>query len=70
MKKQQKQQQQQQSIPQPVSLPDQFIELTDQELEQVTGGLNPQPIPPGRYNRFFHPDPSGVPWFKNVNVIE
>jgi hypothetical protein len=25
-------------------------ELTDEELHQVAGGLNPQPIPPGIHN--------------------
>jgi hypothetical protein len=24
-------------------------ELTEQEIEEVTGGFNPQPDPPGRY---------------------
>ena len=32
------------------------VELTDEELEQVTGGFDPEPIPPGKPQ----PDPTAV----------
>ena len=36
--------------------PAQPVELTDEELQQVTGGFDPQPIPPGKPQ----PDPTAV----------
>ena len=30
-------------------VPETDKELTEQEIEEVTGGFNPQPDPPGRY---------------------
>ena len=29
-------------------------ELTEEELKEVSGGLNPQPLPPGRRPDAFH----------------
>jgi bacteriocin-like protein len=35
-------------MPSEVEEIEQVSELTADELDQVTGGLNPQPLPPGR----------------------
>jgi len=39
--------QDQQPTPQPLA-PATPLELSDEELQQVTGGFNPQPDPPGK----------------------
>jgi hypothetical protein len=45
--------------------PAQTFELSDQALEQVAGGLNPQPLPPRQFptsNPIYVPYPDGEPW--------
>ena len=35
--------------------------LTEEQLQQVVGGLNPQPLPPGNYPGPLPPDPQPNP---------
>ena len=42
---------------QPATTPATPVELSDEELQQVTGGFNPQPEPPGK------PMPTGIEFF-------
>lgn len=41
----------------------QVTEVSDDQLEKVQGGLNPQPLPPGRaIPTIYTPYPPGDPW--------
>ncbi len=44
-----------------------FVELDDEELAEVVGGLNPQPLPPGARSAFHVPG-AGLDTFFNDSI--